>query len=144
MHPVSARVVQDPLNLLVDYLKEKGLATDLHVIIEPGFVGVDGVSKSSDEALLDQTHQFINERLQASDFHPDSWPPVVIRDPNQTENGWHWWPATSTATGRWMISRTSSRKGSRVSLKLRRYRARGSCLSGSFFFTLKSASPRTA
>ncbi|HXI26256.1 MAG TPA: efflux RND transporter permease subunit, partial [Pyrinomonadaceae bacterium] len=84
MHPVSTRVVQDPLNLLVDYLKEKGLATDLHVIIEPGFVGVDGVSKSSDEELLDQTHHFINERLQASDFHPDSWPPVVIRDPNQT------------------------------------------------------------
>src|SRR4030095_13679875 len=39
-HPVTARIVQDPLNLLVDYLKEKGVASDLHVIIEPGFVGV--------------------------------------------------------------------------------------------------------
>jgi multidrug efflux pump subunit AcrB len=83
-HPVAARVVQDPLNLLVDYLKEKGVASDLHVIIEPGFVGVDGVSDASDETLLDHTRRFINERLQASDFHPDSWPPVVIRDPQQT------------------------------------------------------------
>jgi multidrug efflux pump subunit AcrB len=83
-HPVSARVVQDPLDLFAAYLKEKGIASDLHVIIEPGFVGIDGISDASDEALLDDTRQFINERLQASDFHPDSWPPVVIRDPQQT------------------------------------------------------------
>jgi hypothetical protein len=38
-HPVSPAVVQDPLNLFDDYLKEKGVASDLHVIIEPGFVG---------------------------------------------------------------------------------------------------------
>ena len=67
--------MQDPLNLLTDYLKEKGVASDLHVIIEPGFVGVDGVSDASDETLLDHTRRFINERLQAADFHPDSWPP---------------------------------------------------------------------
>ena len=82
-HPVSPRVVQDPLNLLADYLKEKGAATDLHVVMEPGFVGVDGVSDASDDTLLGYTRQFINEKLQASDFHPDSWPPVVIRDPQE-------------------------------------------------------------
>jgi multidrug efflux pump subunit AcrB len=82
-HPVSPRVVQDPLNLLADYLREKNVASDLHVITEQAFVGVDGVSGASDEALLNHTRQFINERLQAADFHPDSWPPVVIRDPNE-------------------------------------------------------------
>jgi multidrug efflux pump subunit AcrB len=82
-HPVSPRVVQDPLNLLADYLKEKGGASDLHVITEPGFIGVDGVSDASDEALLGFTRQFVKERLQAADFHPDSWPPVVIRDPQE-------------------------------------------------------------
>jgi multidrug efflux pump subunit AcrB len=82
-HPVSPRVVQDPLDLFVAYLKEKGIASDLHVIIEPGFVGVDGISDANDEALLGDTRQFINERLQASDFHPDSWAPVVIRDPQE-------------------------------------------------------------
>ena len=83
-NPVSPRVVQDPLNLLAHYLKEKGVATDLHVITEPGFVGVDGVSDASDDALLGHTRQFINERLQAADFHPDSWPPVLIRNPQET------------------------------------------------------------
>jgi multidrug efflux pump subunit AcrB len=81
-HPISPRIVQDPLNLLADYLKEKNVASDLHVITAPGFIGVDGVSGASDEVLLAHTRQFINERLQAADFHPDSWPPVVIRDPN--------------------------------------------------------------
>ena len=83
-HPVSSRVVQDPLNLLADYLKGKGVASDLHVIIEPGFIAVDGISDASDETLLGHTRLFINDRLQAADFHPDSWPPVVIRDPQQT------------------------------------------------------------
>jgi len=82
-HPVSARVVQDPLKLLADYFKEKGVATDLHVITEPGFVGVDGATEASDEALLNHTRQFISDRLQAADFHPDSWAPVVIRDPQE-------------------------------------------------------------
>ena len=81
--PVSPRIVQDPLNLLADYLKEKGVASDLHVITEQGFVGVDGVSDASDDALLDYTRQFINDKLQAADFHPDSWPPAVIRDPSE-------------------------------------------------------------
>jgi multidrug efflux pump subunit AcrB len=82
-HPVPSRVVQDPLKLLADSLKEKGVASDLHVIMEQGFIGVDGATEASDETLLNHTRQFINERLQAADFHPDSWPPVVIRDPNE-------------------------------------------------------------
>src|SRR6266566_359368 len=81
---VSPRIVQEPLNLFADYLKDKQAATDMHVIVEPDFVGVDGVSYASDEALLGYTRQFINDHLQASDFHPDSWEPVVIRDPNET------------------------------------------------------------
>src|ERR1041385_5618039 len=81
--PVTPRIVQDPLNLLADYLKEKGVASDLHVITEQGFVGVDGVSNASDDALLVYTRQFINDKLQAADFHPDSWPPAVIRDPRE-------------------------------------------------------------
>ena len=140
-HPVSPRVVQDPLNLFADYLKEKGAATDLHVITEPGFVGVDGVSEASDEALLGHTRQFISERLQAADFHPDSWPPVVIRDPQETRSKLGRSRATNTATARWMISPISSRRGSKASRKLRRCRARASCPSGSFSFIPRSASP---
>src|SRR5882762_9533016 len=37
---VSPRVVQEPLNLFTDYLKDKKAAAEMHVIVEPGFVGV--------------------------------------------------------------------------------------------------------
>src|SRR6266481_18482 len=83
---VSPRIVQEPLNLFSDYLKDKQAATDMHVIVEPDFVGVDGSSEASDEALLGYTQQFISDRLQASDFHPDIWQPVVIRDPKETRS----------------------------------------------------------
>jgi multidrug efflux pump subunit AcrB len=84
MHPISPRLLQDPLNLFVDYLKDRGVARDLHVINEPGFVGIDGVSDETDDALLNYTRQFVNDKLQAADFHPDSWPFVVIRDPQES------------------------------------------------------------
>src|SRR5436190_9339955 len=83
---ISPRIVQEPLNLFSNYLKDKQAATDMHVIVEPNFVGVDGVSDASDEALLGYTRQFINDRLQASDFHPDIWQPVVIRDPKEVRS----------------------------------------------------------
>jgi multidrug efflux pump subunit AcrB len=83
---VSPRIAQEPLNLFSDYLKDKQAATEMQVIIEPDFIGLDGLSEASDEALLGYTRQFINDRLQASDLHPDSWQPVVIRDPQEARS----------------------------------------------------------
>jgi multidrug efflux pump subunit AcrB len=85
-HAVSSRVVQEPLNLFTDYLKSKNAAGEMRIIVEPGIAGVDGMSETSDEALLGYARQFINDRLQTSDFHPDSWQPVVIRDPKETRS----------------------------------------------------------
>ena len=65
--------------------KEKGVANDVRVIYGEGFVGFDGVSDKSDEQILACMQQFISERLQASEFHPDAWPPVVIRDPEEVQ-----------------------------------------------------------
>ncbi|HEY8410832.1 MAG TPA: efflux RND transporter permease subunit, partial [Pyrinomonadaceae bacterium] len=46
--------------------------------------GFDGVSNKTDEELLAHTQQFVNERLQSSEFHPDAWPPFVVRNPRDT------------------------------------------------------------
>ena len=51
----------------------------------PGFVAVDFATPYDDGRVTALVQQFIQERLQASDFHPDSWPPVVIRDPRDTQ-----------------------------------------------------------
>ncbi len=34
--------------------------------------------------LLDHFHEFVTRHLHASEFHPDIWPPVLIRDPKET------------------------------------------------------------
>src|SRR5579863_710800 len=34
---------------------------------------------------MNRSREFIEERLQAEDFHPDSWEPAVIRNPADTQ-----------------------------------------------------------
>jgi multidrug efflux pump subunit AcrB len=81
----SPRLLQAPLKLFIDYLKEKKAARDLHTIESTSALGVDGLSDLNDQQLVDLVQQFVNERLQASELHPDAWLPVVVHDPSETE-----------------------------------------------------------
>lgn len=64
-----------------EFLESAGDVVDARPVVGVGFVGFDGASSLSDEALLGRIHTFVAERLHASEFHPDSWAPTVIRDP---------------------------------------------------------------
>ena len=79
------RLLRTPVEMFFRFIQEKGVANDLRVIHAEGFVGFDGASDKSDEQILACLQQFISERLQASEFHPDAWAPVVIREPKDTE-----------------------------------------------------------
>jgi hypothetical protein len=57
---------------------------DPRIIEGAGFIGVDGLSDRSDEALHEYLRTFIQERQRESEFHPDSWLPIIVRDPAQT------------------------------------------------------------
>lgn len=81
---LSPRVVQVALNLFATALEAQGVVRAIHRLEGPGFVGLDGMSEASDAQLLAFTQQFIRERLQAPEFHPDTWPPVVVRAPQET------------------------------------------------------------
>src|SRR5690348_10935452 len=48
-----------------------------------GFLGVDGGTTKDDAALLSFLNQYISTRLQPSEFGPDVWLPVVIRNPDE-------------------------------------------------------------
>lgn len=84
-HAVEPRLMRAPIAMLLNFIKEKGFANDVRVIEGDRFVGFDGVSDKTDEEILSFVQQFITERLQASEFHPDSWPPIVIRDNQQLQ-----------------------------------------------------------
>lgn len=71
--------------LFLDFVKEKGFATDVRLIQGGGFFGFDGTSDATDAELLGFVRQFTTEKLQTAEFHPDAWPPVVVRDPAETQ-----------------------------------------------------------
>src|SRR5262245_2608491 len=70
--------------LFTAYLAERGFARDLRPLEGPGFIGFDVTGNIDDATLLEVLHSFVRERLQASDLHPDSWEPAIIRDVRET------------------------------------------------------------
>ena len=79
------RILRTAIVMFLEFIKEKNVASDVHVVEGEGFVAFDGISTHNEQQLLGYVQQFVNERLQAAEFHPDAWPPVVIYDPNETQ-----------------------------------------------------------
>jgi multidrug efflux pump subunit AcrB len=81
---VGMQAAARPLNLFARLAMQDNVIRDVRLIVQPGFIGVDGVSSLDDDALVAYTRRFIEQRLRASEIHPDAWPPVVIRRPEDT------------------------------------------------------------
>jgi multidrug efflux pump len=64
-----------------------GVFRDARLLTGPTFVGVDGITDHPDSALVRHVRRFVEERLRLSEFHPDAWPPLVVRDPARTRDG---------------------------------------------------------
>lgn len=82
---IQPHLMRTPIEMFVAYAKEKNLASDLRVIQGDRFVGFDGASDKSEQEVLGFVQGFIAERLQSAEFHPDAWPPMVVRDPQEVE-----------------------------------------------------------
>jgi multidrug efflux pump subunit AcrB len=81
---VPAELVARPIRVLLAAAVEEGLLRDPRLLHGPGFVGIDAATAADDRALLDFVNRHVRERLRESEFHPDSWPAVAIRDPRDT------------------------------------------------------------
>ena len=78
---ISAGSVVRPAMLYLEQATRAGILRDARLLEAPQFVGVDGITAASDSALLAHLQGFLAERLRISEFHPDAWPAVVVRDP---------------------------------------------------------------
>ncbi|HYY52906.1 MAG TPA: efflux RND transporter permease subunit, partial [Myxococcales bacterium] len=78
-----------PLRLSADEiavaLRNEGFGTNPRLVEGPGFIGVDLTTEADDATLIARARQFGQDRLRASELHPDTWQPVVIRDPAETQ-----------------------------------------------------------
>jgi multidrug efflux pump subunit AcrB len=82
---VSLEVVQPHIRLFADLAARQGVLHDIRTLEGPGFVGVDGTSTAGDSSIQAFVKSFITEQLHESELHPDGWPPVIIRQPQDTE-----------------------------------------------------------
>jgi multidrug efflux pump subunit AcrB len=82
---MQSHLLRPAIEMFLAYMKEKNVATDVRVIQGERFIGFDGVSDKTDEEILASMRQFIMERLQSAEFHPDTWPPFVVRDPQEVQ-----------------------------------------------------------
>ncbi len=81
---LSARRAVRPALLYRAQAEADGILRDARLLEGPQFVGVDGLSDLDDRAILAHLQRFVKERLRAGEFHPDAWPPAIVRDPAGT------------------------------------------------------------
>jgi multidrug efflux pump subunit AcrB len=82
---ISAREVRDTEYLFQEEAQTAGLIQDSEIIQGSGFVGLDGFSDADDTAIQSFIRRFILEQLKRSELHPDTWEPVIIHDPQETQ-----------------------------------------------------------
>jgi multidrug efflux pump subunit AcrB len=83
---IPLAVVERPFALFVQFAELEGAVRDTRVFTGPGFIAMDAASNLHDAAFLELGMRFIRERLQSSEFHPDAWEPIVVRDPAELED----------------------------------------------------------
>ncbi len=81
---IDPRTFERPVHLLMRDATAAGFARDPRPVIGSGFIGIDAVIVGDDAAILGYIDAWTQERLHASQVHPDIWRPVVIRDPRDT------------------------------------------------------------
>ena len=82
---LQPHILRPPIEMFLAYIKENNFADDVRVIHGDRFVAFDGASNKKDEEILGFMERFIGERLQSAEFHPDGWPPLVVRDPKEVQ-----------------------------------------------------------
>ena len=81
---IQPGMIRRIIEIAAEWSRQQGFAKDMRVAEGPGFLVLDLATPLSDAALAGRIAEFMQGRLQQSDFHPDSWRPAIIRDPAET------------------------------------------------------------
>ena len=80
----STGVLADASAAFARRAQSTGLIQLPHSFQGSGFIGIDGFSTHSDGQICSALLDFIHNKLQVSEIHPDAWRPAIIRDPDKT------------------------------------------------------------
>src|SRR6202453_1683482 len=76
-----ADTVERTIRGFVQFAEAKQVLSKTQMLHGPGFVATDGLTNATDAEIYALGRVFVESRLHESEFHPVSWPPVVVRDP---------------------------------------------------------------
>src|SRR5580693_3294894 len=78
---VPEESVERNIRAFVQFAEAKGVFSKTQILHGPGFVATDGLTNATDGEIYALGRTFVETRSHESEMHPDSWPPVVVRDP---------------------------------------------------------------
>ncbi|HEV2721878.1 MAG TPA: efflux RND transporter permease subunit, partial [Thermoanaerobaculia bacterium] len=82
---ISTRAIERRLDVFQKLAEDNGIARNTRRLVGSGFAGLDFESTLTDAQLLAFVDKVNENFVQGSEDHPDTWPPVVIRDPATAE-----------------------------------------------------------
>jgi multidrug efflux pump subunit AcrB len=82
---LSATTVRPAFEMFGAYGAQHGAFADIDYFEGPGFVGLDAVCTWDDARLFGLADAFLQERMKASELHPDAWRGLTVRDPREIE-----------------------------------------------------------
>jgi multidrug efflux pump subunit AcrB len=75
--------VERGFRLFLQYAEEQDVLRKPELLHGPGFVAADAFTDKSDAEILSYGKSFVEQKFHESELHPDAWPPVVARDPDE-------------------------------------------------------------
>jgi len=83
-------VPEDPvergLRAFVQEAEQHEILSGMEMFHGPGFVIADGFTKLDDATIYAAGRTFVQTRFHESEIHPDAWPPMLVRDPDQLDS----------------------------------------------------------
>jgi multidrug efflux pump subunit AcrB len=74
--------VERGFRLFLQYAEEEDILRKPDLFSGPGFVAADAFTDKSDAEILASGKSFVEQKFHESELHPDGWPPVVTRNPD--------------------------------------------------------------
>ncbi len=82
---VSPASVRNMFEYAARYGSGRGSIRQIQIVEGAGFIGLDGITTASEEQLMEEVREFGRERTVAFEFHPDTWPAIVVFDLRELE-----------------------------------------------------------
>jgi multidrug efflux pump subunit AcrB len=80
---VPQEAVERGLRLFAQTAEQDGVLSRARLVPGPGFVAVDAYTEKSDTEIYAYGQSYVQTRIHESEIHPDTWPPIAVRDPSQ-------------------------------------------------------------